>query len=148
MNSNTDLQMRLAEPLESLASPVALRRQVESARALRSDVTAALFATSFRALARPLRAPVAGAARWWRRRATVAALMRCNDRVLADIGIERERIPLIARGHDPSRQPAEARPAWQRWPAMLAHVDVPAMIRRGTGHAWPRFHPSAQADRA
>ena len=35
--------------------------------------------------------------RWYRQAATRGALMACNDRVLADIGIEREDIPAIAR---------------------------------------------------
>jgi uncharacterized protein YjiS (DUF1127 family) len=35
--------------------------------------------------------------RWYRQVATRSALMACSDRVLADIGIERENIPAIAR---------------------------------------------------
>lgn len=35
--------------------------------------------------------------RWYRQAVTRSALMRCSDRVLADIGIEREDIPAIAR---------------------------------------------------
>jgi hypothetical protein len=91
---------------------------------------------------------VAGAAGWWRQRATVAALSRCNDHVLADIGIAREDIPLIARGLDPLRAPASAGPASRRWPALLAHVEVLAMIQRGMSHGSLRRHPPALADRA
>lgn len=40
--------------------------------------------------------------RWWRRRETEVALMRCSDRVLADLGIGRDDIPLVARGLDPA----------------------------------------------
>jgi uncharacterized protein YjiS (DUF1127 family) len=46
------------------------------------------------------RAPIAGLARWHRQRRTRQALMRCSDRVLADIGIERQHIPLVAKGID------------------------------------------------
>jgi uncharacterized protein YjiS (DUF1127 family) len=35
--------------------------------------------------------------RWYRQAATRSALMACSDRVLADVGIEREDIPAIAR---------------------------------------------------
>jgi uncharacterized protein YjiS (DUF1127 family) len=35
--------------------------------------------------------------RWYRQAATRSALMACSDRVLADIGIEREDISAIAR---------------------------------------------------
>ena len=35
--------------------------------------------------------------RWYRQVATRSALMACSDRVLADIGIERENIPAVAR---------------------------------------------------
>jgi uncharacterized protein YjiS (DUF1127 family) len=148
MNSNIDLGMRVAEPPRSSTSPVELRRQLEAARVLRAQVTASRLATGFRALGRPLRAPVAGAARWWRQRATATALMRCNDRVLADIGIERERIALVARGLDPRVEPSRTRRAWRRWPALPAHVEVLAAIQRGISDDRLRRDPQALADRA
>ncbi len=148
MTSNTDLEIRAAEQPQSLASPVELRRQLEAARVRRAQVTASMLASAFRALGRPLRAPVAGVARWWRQRTTAAALMRCDDRVLADIGIQREHIPLVARGLAAMGEPALAARAWPRWPAMLAHVEVLAMIRRGLGHGGLRRDPAALADRA
>jgi uncharacterized protein YjiS (DUF1127 family) len=58
-----------------------------------------------------LRAPLAMPRRSRRRRATAAALMRCSVRVLADIGIGREHIRLIARGGDPSRAASQTVPA-------------------------------------
>jgi uncharacterized protein YjiS (DUF1127 family) len=38
---------------------------------------------------------------WLQQRRTERLLMACSDRVLADIGIERDDIPLVARGQDP-----------------------------------------------
>jgi uncharacterized protein YjiS (DUF1127 family) len=119
MDSTTDHEMPGARQSRALASP---------------------------ASGRSLRALAAGAARWWQQRATAAALMRCNDRVLADIGIGREDISMIARGLE--RSPEPSRPVLGRWAAMLAHVEVLAMIRRGAGHGWLGRHPTAVADRA
>jgi uncharacterized protein YjiS (DUF1127 family) len=145
MSSKLDFEMRAAELQQILTSPVELRRQLECARALRAETTAALLSAGFRALARPLRATLAAPARWRRRRATAAALMRCSDRVLADVGIAREDIPLIARGLAPNCEPA---PAAEGWPSPLAALEVLAMIQRGISHGWPRRHSPALADRA
>lgn len=57
---------------------------------------------------------VAGFRGWRARRETYQALMRCSDRILADMGIERDDIPLIARGIDPS-QVADRRTLLGRW---------------------------------
>jgi uncharacterized protein YjiS (DUF1127 family) len=38
---------------------------------------------------------------WLEQRRTERLLSACSDRVLADIGIDREDIPLVARGQDP-----------------------------------------------
>jgi uncharacterized protein YjiS (DUF1127 family) len=148
MDLNSDAERRAGERPESLTGPAELRRHLEQARVLRAEATAAMLAADSRALARPLRRLASRPARWWRQRATAAALLRCSDRVLADIGIEREAIPLVARGLDPSLQAVEANPAWRRWPAMLAHLKVLAMIRRGAGHGWLGHHPQSLADRA
>jgi uncharacterized protein YjiS (DUF1127 family) len=92
MDYKPQFEMPGAEPTESRISAAELNRHIAYARVLRSKATAAMLGAAFRALARPLRASVAGAAGWWRQRGTVAALSRCNDRVLADIGIAREDI--------------------------------------------------------
>jgi uncharacterized protein YjiS (DUF1127 family) len=77
-------------------------------RAGRRWETAALIASRW--IDRSLRASLASFARWHRQRRTGQALMDCSDRVLADIGIEREHIPLVAKGLDPAecqlREPA------------------------------------------
>lgn len=62
----------------------------------------------------PHRQTAAGAARpnglgafgvWLEQRRTERLLMACSDRVLADIGIARADIPLVARGQDPQQTP-------------------------------------------
>jgi uncharacterized protein YjiS (DUF1127 family) len=72
----------------------------------RSDAAAAMFASAFRSTTGALRSLQTRAARWEQRRATRDSLMRCSDRVLADIGIAREHIPLLAKGIDPAQHPA------------------------------------------
>ena len=42
---------------------------------------------------------------WLEQRRTGRLLTACSDRVLADIGIAREDIPLVARGQDPLQAP-------------------------------------------
>jgi uncharacterized protein YjiS (DUF1127 family) len=65
--------------------------------------------------------------RWEQRRATREALTRCRDRVLADIGIERADIPLVARGV----VPAEHQPALRRWWAtMRERLDAARAAQR------------------
>ena len=71
-----------------------------------------------------LRALLAHGSRWEQQRATRDALMRCSDRVLADIGIERQYIPLIAKGIDPAQHEAgdSKFPRW--WAAARARVTA------------------------
>ena len=146
MTWNSNLETQAAE--RPLASSAELNPHIERARALRAAASAAMLGATFRTLARPARALVSGAARWWQRRQTEAALLRCNDRVLADIGIEREDIALVARRLEPSSELAPASPVGRRWPAMLAHVEVLAMIRQGASHGWVGRDPQTLADRA
>jgi hypothetical protein len=55
-----------------------------------------------------------------RLRATTAALMRCSDRALGDIGIGRQHIPLTVRGLNPRRAASQTLPAGHRRSALLA----------------------------
>ena len=145
MEWNSNLETQAAE--RPLGSSAELDPQIEPARKLRAEAGAAALAGAFHAVARPARALIGGAARWWQRRATEAALLRCNDRVLADIGIAREDIRVVARGLESSPEPAPASAVGRRWPAMLAHVEVLAMIRQGASHGWFGRHPQTLADR-
>jgi uncharacterized protein YjiS (DUF1127 family) len=107
-----------------------LRHIVTGARQERAEATAAMIGSAFRGTCHALRHLLAQAVRGERRRATRAALMRCSDRVLADIGIVREHIPLVAKGVDPAdyqlRDPALRR--W--WTAARARLDAAREARR------------------
>jgi uncharacterized protein YjiS (DUF1127 family) len=61
---------------------------------------------------------------WWRRRETEAALMECSDRVLADLGIERQDIPLIARGLDPAAVALRGAALHRGWQDLLDRIAV------------------------
>jgi uncharacterized protein YjiS (DUF1127 family) len=66
---------------------------------------------------------------WWRRRATERRLNALSDRVLADIGIARERIPLVARGMDPLQHEAGlGRSGWAA--GLLAWLEAARAERR------------------
>jgi uncharacterized protein YjiS (DUF1127 family) len=66
---------------------------------------------------------------WWRRRATERQLNGLSDRVLADIGIAREHIPLVARGMDPLQHEAGlGRPGWAA--GLLAWLEEARAERR------------------
>ena len=107
-----------------------LRHIVTGARQERAAATAAMIGSAFRGTGRALRHLLAQAVRWERRRATRAALMRCSDRVLADIGIAREHIPLVAKGVDPADHQLRA-PALRRWwTTAHARLDAAREARR------------------
>ena len=66
----------------------------------------------------------------WRQRQTERQLMACSDRVLADIGIAREDIALIARGLDPLEH-GTAGIAWSGWlPGLLTWLEEVREERR------------------
>jgi uncharacterized protein YjiS (DUF1127 family) len=121
------LDTRLAPTFQS---PSELGHVIARARQQRAEATAAMIGAAFRGMARALRPPLAQVVRWEQRRATRAALMRCSDRVLADIGIQREDIPLVAQGIDPAeyrlRDPALRR--W--WTAGRVRLDAALESRR------------------
>jgi uncharacterized protein YjiS (DUF1127 family) len=100
------------------------------ARQRRAEGTAQILMRAGRGVIRPVRTVLGRLARWQERRRTYDALMRCSDRVLADIGIEREHIPLIAKGIDPSRHESAVAVAWRWWAAVRARVDAAAEARR------------------
>ena len=65
----------------------------------------------------------------WRQWQTERQLMACSDRVLADIGIARDDIPLIARGKDPLEHGTGI--AWSGWlPGLLAWLEEVREERR------------------
>jgi uncharacterized protein YjiS (DUF1127 family) len=60
---------------------------------------------------------------WSRRRRTEAALMRCSDRLLADIGIARDDIRLVARGLDPASVPPRGAALHRLWQGLLDRLS-------------------------
>jgi uncharacterized protein YjiS (DUF1127 family) len=76
----------------------------EHARQQRADAAAATIGSALRSMTGALGSLQTVVRRWQQRRATRDALMRCSDRVLADIGIAREHIPLVAKGIDPTER--------------------------------------------
>jgi uncharacterized protein YjiS (DUF1127 family) len=92
------------------------------ARQQRADAAAAMFASAFRSTTGALRSLQTRAARWEQRRATRDSLMRCSDRVLADIGIVREQIPLVAKGVDPAQHQAGDSTFRRWWTAARARL--------------------------
>jgi uncharacterized protein YjiS (DUF1127 family) len=114
-----------AAALPTFQSASELGHLIARARQQRAEATAAMIGSAFRGMGRALRPVLAQVARWEQRRATCEALMRCSDRVLADIGIER-----ADKGIDPAeyqrRDPALRR--W--WTAARARLDAAHEARR------------------
>jgi uncharacterized protein YjiS (DUF1127 family) len=107
-----------------------LEQDVARAQKLRAETAAAMVRSAFRATARLLRLCGAPVIRSRQRRETEPALMRCSDRTLADIGIAREHIPLVAKGVDPADYQLRA-PALRRWwTAARARLDAAREPRR------------------
>jgi uncharacterized protein YjiS (DUF1127 family) len=77
-----------------------------------------------------LRTLLMQAVRWQQWRASRNALMRCSDRVLADVGIEREHIPLVAKGIDPAEAQLGDRPFQRWWTTARARFDAAREARR------------------
>ena len=126
---------------ESYADDV--ERHIARAHRLRAEATAQMLAAAFRGPAGALRALGARLAEWRRQRRTYDILMRCSDRTLADIGIAREDIALVARGIDPASDPRSAgivgrkwSEMWVRLRAILARLDRARSAQRAWRHAY------------
>lgn len=130
MNRERTFEMEATTANAAVASSADLDSHLPRARKLRSEAIAAAFAGAFGRIDRSVRALVAGLARWYEQRRTRDALMRCSDRVLADIGIERERIPLIARGIDPAEYPLRERAVRRWWAAARSRLEALRQARR------------------
>jgi uncharacterized protein YjiS (DUF1127 family) len=130
MNQAHRFQLAYTRLPRAFQTPAELRHVITGARQERAEATAAMIGSAFRGMARAVRTMRAQVVRWEQRRATRQALMRCSDRVLADIGIEREHIPLVARGIGPAEYQLRD-PALRRW----------------WGAARARFHAAREARR-
>ncbi len=114
-----------AWPSLSEGGPFAAR-----ARQQRADAAAAMIASALRSMTGAFRSLQTLAGRWQQRRATRHALMRCSDRVLADIGIAREHIPLVAKGIDPAEYAVAASPLRRWWTAARVRLAGALEARR------------------
>ena len=118
------------EPLRAPPSYAELERHIARGRQLRAETTSQMAASASGAVSRLLRRTGARLARWQQQRHTREALMECSDRVLADVGIPREHIPLIAWGVDPAT--IEQREGWPPiwWRALAARIEAVRRARR------------------
>jgi uncharacterized protein YjiS (DUF1127 family) len=98
-------------------SPDELRRMVAAGRQMQAEAVRDTLASAWRQGARLARAARQGMRRWAKRHATRRALESCSDRTLADIGIPREHIALVAAGLDPRRHGPAGRSPAGRWQA-------------------------------
>ena len=112
-------------PSPSEPEPFAAR-----ARQQRADAAEAMIASASRSVTEALRSLLTLAVRWQQQRATRDALMRCSDRVLADIGIEREHIPLVAKGVDPAEYELLDSASRRWWAAARARLAAALEARR------------------
>ena len=112
-----------SEPAFRYPSPDELRYHVARGKRLQSEAVASGLATA----ARQLSGALAASWRWLLARHRAAelrrALMMCSDRTLADIGIAREHIDLVARGVDPQAVEPETLTWRGRGAALLARLD-------------------------
>jgi uncharacterized protein YjiS (DUF1127 family) len=100
MHGKRTIDARGIQAFPSLESQAKLERALANGRALRARAVAEIVITVASVLDPLLRALGARFGRRRRQRRTYHALMRCGDRVLADIGIAREDVPLMAKGID------------------------------------------------
>jgi uncharacterized protein YjiS (DUF1127 family) len=125
-----------------------VERHIARAHRLRGEVTAQLLGAAFQRTAGAVRALGVRAANWQRQRRTYDLLMRCSDRTLADIGIAREDIALIARGIDPGQGRRSANVIRRKWSEMGANLRAaPARLdraRRGQ-REWRRAYRELMA---
>ncbi len=79
--------------------------------------------TSYRALSRGLERVAAGWRRFNAHRKAIADLNRLDDRLLADIGIRREQIPLVVDGLDVPGRGHQPQPDTRIEPARTGGLD-------------------------
>ena len=107
-----------------------IEHHVARAQRLRSEATTQMFLQAGRGVARMGRTAAAALASWHRQRQTRDALTRCSDRVLADVGIEREHIPLVARGIDPAGHQPRTVAIKRWWQAGRERLDAARQARQ------------------
>jgi uncharacterized protein YjiS (DUF1127 family) len=143
MHSTADVREAGRSPTFESYSDV--ERHIARANSLRAEVTAQMLAAAFRSTAGAL---CIRAARWQRQRRTYGVLMRCSDRTLADIGIAREDIALVARGIEPGADQRSAGFVRRGWSATWACLRaLPARLdgARRAQRDWRRAYGELMA---
>lgn len=113
--------------LPEAAAPLDLQVRYHTARGrkLQSQAMGAILAHLWHGLPRALPALLGAAKRWNQRVATREALIACSDRTLADIGIPREHIALVAKGVDHRDPIVMSQHGWRpRLTAVLYRLGV------------------------
>lgn len=100
---------------------------VRRAQRLRAEVTVAGLSTVFKALVRPLRMIGGVMGSWQERTQLKQALMRRSDRLLTDIGVERDGIDVFLRGEKPDRHPVD--PPFELRQGLLAQIERNRQVR-------------------
>ena len=118
------------EPIPAFPTYDEINHHIARARRLRTAATAQMLLEAGRGVAGILHPVRARLTRWQERRRTHDALLHCSDRVLADIGIAREDIPLIARGLDPARHESRSEALWRWWATARARLASAREARR------------------
>jgi uncharacterized protein YjiS (DUF1127 family) len=130
MNAKRTFEVTGTEMSPEFPTHAELNWHLQRARRLQAEATADMLRQAGRGVARgwnALLSPLTQRRRQWQ---TADALMRCSDRVLADVGIAREDIPLVARGIDPhTYEPTSAR-LWRWWHTMRMRLDAAREARR------------------
>ncbi|MGH1479521.1 MAG: RSP_7527 family protein [Geminicoccales bacterium] len=101
---------------------------MREAQRLRAEVTAAGLSAAFKTLVRSLRVIGGAIGRWHERGQLRQALMSRNDRLLADIGAERDRIDAFLRGEKPDRHPVD--PPFELWRIVPERIEAIRQERR------------------
>jgi uncharacterized protein YjiS (DUF1127 family) len=124
------------QPIPAFPSYDEINHHVARARRLRAAATTQMLLEAGRGVAGTLRPVRARLTRWQERRRTHDALMHCSDRVLADIGIARDDIPLIARGLDPARHESRSEALLRWWAMACARLAAAREARRERGRVY------------
>ena len=94
---------------------------VRRAQRLRAEATAAGLSTAIGVLIRPLRMIGGMIGRWQERAQHKQALMSRSDRLLADIGVERDGIDAFLRGEKPDHRPVD--PVVERRRGLFVRIE-------------------------
>ena len=116
--------------VSAFPSSAEIEHHVATARALRAEATAQMLAKAGGGVASVLRPAWARLVRWQEQRRTADALARRSDRVLADIGIEREHIDLVARGIDPRAHETRLERLGRWWASARVRLEPARAARR------------------